>query len=407
MTEVATLTPPQNLPLLVPPEPVAVVEPERAGAMVPLDPKVLPELDAQVEQFINDALTLDQHSPAFKERIESIHRLGNAEVMRTASVSNRMLERPVKLMRDGLISEAAGIGKGLVDLRKKIDELNPAHQGDLFQPRKLLGFIPFGSKIEAYFDNYRSAQNHINAILTGLADGKDELLRDNVSIEQEKTAMWENMQRLEQYVYLGKQLDARLSARIAEVEASDAHKARVLKEELLFYTRQKVTDLLTQLAVGVQSYLALDMIRKNNLELIKGVERASTTTIAALRTAVMTAQALTNQKLVLEQVKALNSSTEEMIVATSQMLKSQSLEIQQQAAGTMIGVDKLQQAFDNVFATMDMISDYKVKALDNMQRTVDALTSQVERSRSYLDQVREQEAREGVRGAAPGMAVRL
>jgi uncharacterized protein YaaN involved in tellurite resistance len=111
----------------------------------------------------------------------------------------------------------------------------------------------------------------------------------------------------------------------------------------------------------------------------------------------MVAQALTNQKLVLEQVKALNSTTEDMIVATSELLKTQSAEIHQQASGSMIGVEKLQQAFDNVFATMDMISDYKVQALDNMKQTVDALSGQVARAQKYVDQVREGEAREATR----------
>jgi uncharacterized protein YaaN involved in tellurite resistance len=402
MTEAVVLTPPMSLTA---PTPVAVIEPEAAGKMVQLDPKVIPELDAQVAQFISDTVSLDKMSPAFKERVESIHRLGNSEVIKAASVSNRMLERPVRMMKDGLMGEGSAIGKGLVDLRQKIDELNPARQGDLFAPRKLLGLIPFGNKMEDYFDQYRSAQSHINAILEGLADGKDELLRDNAAIEQEKVALWDTMQRLEQYVYIGKQLDEKLSERVVEIEAVDPEKARVVKEELLFYTRQKVTDLLTQMAVNVQGYLALDMIRKNNLELAKGVDRASTTTISALRTAVMVAQALTNQKLVLEQVKALNTSTENMIVATSEMLKTQSAEIHQQASGSMIGVEKLQLAFDNVFATMDMISDYKVKALDSMKVTVDTLSGQVERAQKYLDQSREADAREAARVVAPSEGV--
>ncbi len=97
--------------------------------------------------------------------------------------------------------------------------------------------------------------------------------------------------------------------RISSIESSDRNKARVVKEEMLFYVRQKVQDLLTQQVVNIQGYLALDMVRHNNLELIKGVDRATTTTVAALRTAVIVAQALTNQKLVLDQITALNTTT--------------------------------------------------------------------------------------------------
>src|SRR3546814_3938459 len=72
------------------------------------------------------------------------------------------------------------------------------------------------------------------------------------------------------------------------------------------------------MAVTVQGYLALDLVKKNNVELVKGVDRASTTTVSALRTAVTVAQALTNQKLVLEQITALNTTTANIIDSTGE-----------------------------------------------------------------------------------------
>lgn len=382
-----------NAIVLTPPLPVAQVKVESVSQMVKIDPAVTPNLDNQVECFINDTLTFEVQDQVFKDRLQSIHHLGNAEIAKSASMSNRMLERPVRLLKNGLFGEGSTVGKNLIDLRQKIDDLNPARHGDLFSPRKLLGLIPLGSRIEDYFDQYRSAQSHIGGILDGLTESKDELLRDNAAIEQEKTELWITMQRMEQYVYIGNRLDEKLSTRIGEIEATNPDKAKIVKEELLFYTRQKVIDLLTQQAVSIQGYLTLDLIRKNNLELVKGVDRALTTTMSALRTAVMTAQALNNQKLVLEQIGALNTTTENMIVATSEMLKNQSTSIQQQAATSTIGVEALQKAFDNVFETMDMIADYKVKALDSMKQTVDVLVNQVEHAQRYLDQSREAEAR--------------
>ena len=130
---------------------------------------------------------------------------------------------------------------------------------------------------------------------------------------------------------------------------------------MLFYVRQKHQDLLTQLAVSIQSYLAIDIIIKNNIELIKGVDRASTTTISALRTAVIVAQALGNQKLVLDQITALNTTTSDLIQRTSEMLRDNSAAIQQQAASATIGLPQLQAAFANIYATMDSIDTFKLQ----------------------------------------------
>jgi uncharacterized protein YaaN involved in tellurite resistance len=209
------------------------------------------------------------------------------------------------------------------------------------------------------------------------------------------------MNKLEQYAYLGKKIDAELEARLSVLEAQDPEKARVVKEEMLFYIRQKVQDLLTQLAVTIQGYLALDMVRKNNLELIKGVDRATTTTVSALRTAVIVAQALANQKLVLDQITALNTTTSNMIESTSVLLKQQSTQIHEQAASSTVELDKLKKAFQNIYDTMDTVANFKVKALENMKQTVDTLSEEVEKSKTYLDRVRSDKVREAVASLPP------
>jgi uncharacterized protein YaaN involved in tellurite resistance len=146
---------------------------------------------------------------------------------------------------------------------------------------------------------------------------------------------------------------------------------------------------MTQLAVSVQGYMALDLVRKNNIELIKGVDRAQTTTIAALRTAIIVSQALARQKLVLDQISALNATTSNLIEATSNQLRIQGAEINQQAASSTIDVQKLQAAFDNVFQTMDTIDTFRAQAVDSMAQTVTALEGQIERARPYLERTRQ------------------
>ncbi len=380
--------------VLQPPEPVKTVEPVEAAGMVPIDPETQQVLDGKVADFVDSLLQAEIGSESLQTKVNSIHNLGKEEIQSSASVSNRMLERPVKSMNSGLFDEKSSISKGLLDLRNTVEELDPGSQGDLLSPRKLLGFIPFGNKLKNYFQQYQSAQTHINKIIESLLSGQDELRKDNAAIEQEKTNLWEIMQKLEQYIYIGKELDSRIETKISEIETQNVEKARVVKEEVLFYLRQKVQDLLTQLAVSVQGYLSLDMIRKNNLELIKGVDRATTTTVSALRTAVIVAQALTNQKLVLDQISALNTTTSDMIESTSRLLKENTATIHEQASGSTVEIDKLKMAFQNIYDTMDSISDFKITALDNMKQTVDVLTDEVNKSKTYLDKVRQEELKE-------------
>jgi uncharacterized protein YaaN involved in tellurite resistance len=370
---------------------VTPVAPEQAHSLVKLEPETVNSLNARVKEFVSAVLTLQPHSDEFKTKVANLHNLGVAEVRAAANVSNRMLQRPAQALNSGLFDDGAPISRTLTDLRKTVEDLDPSRQGDLFAPKKLFGIIPLGNRLRDYFLQYQSAQSHLNAILQALYNSQDELRKDNAALEQEKVNLWAMMQKLEQYGYVGRQLDGELEHRIHEIEAQNPEKARIIKEEMLFYLRQKVQDLLTQLAVSVQGYLALDMIRKNNLELIKGVDRATTTTVSALRTAVIVAQALANQKLVLDQINALNTTTGNLIESTAAMLKQQSAQIQQQAASATVNLNQLKTAFANLYQAMDMMSDYKVKALDNMRQTVDALSGEVEKAKAYVARAREAE----------------
>jgi uncharacterized protein YaaN involved in tellurite resistance len=379
------------------PAPVAAVAPAAATDAVPINATDRARLDSMVASYLDAVSTLDPHSTEFSDKVKDIGKLGDDDIRASAAVSNRLLEKPLAAMQNGGLTESSSVSKSLLSLRHEVEDLDPSKQGDLFSPRKLLGLIPFGAgdRLRDYFDKYRSSQHQLDAIITALYHGQDELQRDNASIEQEKVNLWAVMGRLRQYSYLANSLDAALTERIATIEASDPERAKVLKEDMLFSVRQKNQDLLTQLAVSVQGYLALDVIRRNNLELIKGVQRATTTTVSALRTAVIVAQALSDQKLVLDQITALNTTTSNLIESTSEMLHQQSGAINEQAASATVDLAKLQAAFSNIYATMDEIDTFKVQALDTMQKTVTALSAEITRSQAYLDRVRANETQTG------------
>ena len=375
-TPTATETPAITL---TPPDPVPVVAPEQAVGLVPVAPEAKSKLDAKVEAFIADLIASDANSPEFGQKVDQITNMGRKEIMAAAGMSNRFLDRPVRAM-----DKDNGVGADLAELRRTVEELDPGRKGKLSSGRKILGIIPFGNSLKKYFDSYQSSQGHIQAILARLASGKDELLMDNAAIDVERQKLWEAMGALEQMIHISRTLDQRLEDKAADLDATDPAKAKAIRETALFYVRQRTQDLLTQMAVTVQGYLALDLVKKNNVELVKGVDRASTTTVGALRTAVTVAQAMTNQRLVLQQITALNETTANIIDSTGTLLRDQTGKIHEQAASSTIPLETLQRAFQNIYDTMDNIDTFKLKALDSMKQTVTTLTSEVEKSKGYI-----------------------
>jgi len=384
--------------VLAPPAPVQVVKQDEAAGAIPVDDAKKTELQQKAAAFANELATIDVRSPEFTKKVESITSMGDKDLRASASVSSRMLDRPAAVIRankgGGGGDAQTRVATTLVDLRQTVTELDP-NRADLAGPKKILKWIPGGDKIQRYFAKYESAQSHLNAIIKSLESGQDELRKDNAAIETEKANMWTTMGKLSEYQQLSAALDEAVTQKVAELEAAGrTDDANALKSDALFAVRQRRQDIMTQMAVSVQGYMALDLVRKNNVELIKGVDRAQTTTVSALRTAVIVSQALARQKLVLDQITALNETTSNLIESTSNQLRIQGAEINQQAASSTIDIQKLQQAFDNVFQTMDAIDTFRSQAVDSMAQTVTALEGQIERAKPYLERTRRGEGAE-------------
>jgi uncharacterized protein YaaN involved in tellurite resistance len=369
-----------------------VVTPDDAPGMVPVDADRQAQIAAQAREFVDEVASLDPRSPAFTEKVDGINAIAGPEIARSGGFSSRMLERSQSSVagakRSGDNAQVK-VATTLGDLRSTVEDLTP-NQADLSTGRKILGMIPGGNKLAKYFQRYESAQTQLDKIIKSLMAGQDELRKDNATLADEKVQLWETMQQLSEYAVFAKALDAATVAKIESLRnGGRAEEAQKLEADVLFPVRQRHQDILTQLAVSVQGYLAMDLVRKNNTELIKGVERARTTTIAALRTAVVVAQALANQKMVLDQIDAVNSTTNAMILQTSEMLRDQTTRIHEQATSSGVSVETLQKAFDNVFQTMDAIDSFRSQAAQNMSSTVSALESGIQRAKPYLERARQ------------------
>ena len=131
----------------------------------------------------------------------------------------------------------------------------------------------------------------------------------------------------------------------------------------------------------------MEIIRRNNKELIRSVDRAQNVTVTALRTAVTVAGALYNQKIVLEKVQSLNETTNKMMQTTATMLHTQGVEIQKQASETAITADTLKQVFTETLQALEDISNYKQEALPQMRQTIDMFNELAQTGEAQIEKM--------------------
>lgn len=393
------LTPPESTGtelVLTPAEPPAKVEPETVSSFIPqVEVGRQSVLKSQAKGYAGDLVKMNPNSPAFAERINEINSLAQKDIVRSGQGTSRMLERSLAGAKKNGGDTSQRVASTLNDLRTTVEDLVP-NAADLSPAKKILGFIPGGKKISRYFQKYESAQTQLNSITKSLLAGQDELMKDNASLNQGKQDLWETMISLNEFIFFAAQLDAEISQEITNLRNSgEVEKAATFESDFLFPVRQRRQDLLTQLAVAVQGYMSMELVRKNNVELIKGVDRARTTTIFALETAMVVSQALDTQKLVLDQIDAVNAVTNSTIENTALMLRQQTGRVHQQAVNSGVSVETLARAFDNIFATIDEVEAFKAQANQNMEVTINGLQEQLQRAKPQLERAIEMEKREG------------
>ncbi|MFJ8183316.1 toxic anion resistance protein [Streptomyces sp. NPDC096105] len=380
--------------IFTPPEAVRPVPRERAGGLVPVDDGVRADMAAKAAAYVEGLAALDARSPEFAGKVGEITALGAGEMRTATAQSNRMLERAVRSLPGKGADAQSKVAGSLVELRRVVEDLDPrdlpARRGRAFLSR-----LPGGNRLRDHLATYASAQGTLNAVVASLRGGQDELRRDNAALQTERVRLWETMGKLQEYVVLTEALDTAVEQHITGVEATDPAQADSLRADVLFPVRQKHQDLLTQLAVCAQGYLAMDVVRRNNDELVKGVDRAATTTVSALRISVMLASALDHQKKVVQQVNALRGTTEDLIRGNAEMLATQSGEIQRIAADPAVGAETLRSAFQQIHRTLDAIDTYKAQATEVMAATVENLTAELRHASTYLERSRAQGAPEG------------
>ena len=93
-----------------------------------------------------------------------------------------------------------------------------------------------------------------------------------------------------------------------------------------------------------------------------------------------------------------------MIEGTSGLLLEQTGTVEEQATSPGVDLASLQRAWDNVFAALDQIDTYKLRALEAMKVTVHQLSDQVQRSQVQVERLHAGEERQArVAGAGQSL----
>ncbi len=365
-----------------------ITDPEAIKKEIAEQVKPVPEEVAKLKELadnnVAELIAIDMDSlEKRKSIVKSIEEFG-LETIEHSAKKNSLLQVSVgNLAKMG--DEGGAVAVGLMELQREMKDLDPSLID--FTKTGFLGKI--FNPLRAYFQKYEKADSVINDIVVSLEKGKTILKNDNTTLEIEEVALRDLTKKLTKEIEMGSMMDAAIESQIetARSKNEDPDKIRFITEEILFPLRQRIMDMQQMIVVNHQGIMAIEVIRRNNKELVRGVERAQNVTVSAMRIAAIVASALYNQRIVLKKIGILNAATNELIAGTSKLLKEQGAEIHKQSIEANISVDTLKTAFADALSALDAISAYKQEALPKMKETINQFRELAEKGEQQIQKL--------------------
>jgi len=298
--------------------------------------------------------------------------IGEAE-SKSISTLSKSLSSPIRSL---MSSDSAGntIGKQLVDLKVKIDEINPGKYN--LNPGwfgRTIQKITGSSAVNRYVTKFDSAKGVIEAIANNLEEGILTLQENNIVFSEDQQRYRAIATALTEKIDVMNKTQEQLS-RAIDVE-QDGEKKKFLQQEVLFQLNQRLMDLQQLKAVCQQGDAALQILVQNNSTLIDSVNRTKKITLVAMGVGVTIAVGLDKQRQIMDQVDAVNDVTNNLIEQNGILLRTQGTEIQKRASSSMLDIDKLTKGITETIAALEDLENYRLKALPEMQKSINMLNN--------------------------------
>lgn len=360
---------------------VEVIEPEKALTLVDeMSNAKNQALELKSSEWADNITSLNPNSQEFEKHTKAINKIAGKAFKSTADLSQSFLKS--NSMSKPSASDA--IGNQLVKLRNTMEEMAPGN--DTFK-KKALSFLPGRNAVKKYFNRFESNAEQMNVIIKSLNEGQAKLHQENAELALERQQLWNDLGTLQEADGLLQSMDNKVVEKLNEAKANgDQQMVKALEQNVLFNIRQRRQDVVTQTAVTVQSYMAMGMIETNNEKLQQNIERTKTTTATALATAARINKALGSQKKILDGIDSMRKMTNELMTDNAKQLQQNTLQIQEQASSSSVDVGVIKESFDNMFATMDQMDQFRTQANENFLTTINALGEQVNRANQYAQQ---------------------
>ena len=293
------------------------------------------------DKAMNLVTTVKEKSgPALMRAIDGI---GGSSQKKMAA-ANDLMSGSVNSLLQGLDGKSP-TGERLLELRGAMDDINPhsLHNSWWFS------WMPTGIKrkaISRFVHRYQPMQKHVNSILQGLREGKDDLLETSIELEHQYEEIAKAQKEIQSEIYVGEIFLDKIE--ILEAEASDDAQYKQKLASVKNKAARRIRDLRTMEQSAVQFFISIDQTINTNELLSESIDSALVVGPMVMTNALRIQASLAKQASVQKAVKGFQEGLGDMMAQNAAAVNKAASEIGDMYNNPVIAIEKLEEGFDQL-----------------------------------------------------------
>lgn len=238
------------------------------------------EIEGQALDYLYKIANVEPNSPDAMVLLEEIGNIGARDIKKLSGLNNSFLSKQ-------MLAEPMNVENAIEKFKKVASYLDPyAEKKNTLS--KIFGFLsPKESPdemLQKREKRIKEAEKMIDESMSDLYVAQNKLTRMNAAIEVEQEDMEVYMDLIDSKTYLVDVLGKYLKKYIDDQKPAYGE---YLKSNFLFTLNQRTMNIYSEYGVCIQAYLFLEVMRKQNVELINWIKSCSSTKVSSLRTALL------------------------------------------------------------------------------------------------------------------------
>ncbi|MFC4712188.1 toxic anion resistance protein [Planococcus dechangensis] len=288
---------------------------------------------------------------------------GNREAILTygANAQNQLSQFSHKMLDHVQQKDIGPVGDVLHDLMKKLEQLNPEELTQKKQKglRKVFNRAKFS--VQEMMSKYQKLSTQVDRISIQLDHSKRGLLEDVQMLEQLYDQNKTYFQALNVYIAAAEIkrdeiMNETIPALRKKAEASNDQMAYQEVNDMVQYVdrlEKRLYDLQLSRQITIQSAPQIRMIQQTNQTLAEKIQSSIMTSIPLWKNQIAIALTLNKQMKAVEAQKQVTSTTNELLLKNSEMLKMNSIETAKENERGIVEIETLKQTQENLLETIE------------------------------------------------------